>query len=138
MDERRRRRPPILPGLVRWNEIERGVIDHALRFTAPDTCSGHFYPARHDASSHSNCGRYPPMGLRVLLRADFPVSGLPRQARIIAVALKRNGMILADNGSPWYISGASNPHFDEDALHKLNRITGNDFVVVDTSRLRNG
>ena len=78
------------------------------------------------------------MGLRVRLRADFPVSGLPRQARMIAVALKRNGMILADNGSPPYISGASNPHFDDDALHKLNRITGNDFVVVDTSRLRNG
>src|SRR5919198_2029398 len=104
----------------------------------PETCSGHTYPARHDASSHSNCGRFPPMGLRVRLRKSFRVAGLPRQARIIAVALKRYGMILADNGSPWYISGASNAHFNDAALHKLDRITGADMVVVDTSHLRNG
>jgi hypothetical protein len=74
----------------------------------------------------------------VRLRRSFVTSSLPRQARIIAVALKRYGMILADNGSPWYVSGASNSHFNDAALHLLDRITGADLVVVDTSHLRNG
>jgi hypothetical protein len=128
---------PILPGLVRHYEVKAGVIDHALRFTAPDTCSGHIYPARHDAGSGS-CSVLPPMGLRVRLRASFDVSSLPRPARVIATALKRYGMILADNGSPWYIQGFSNPLFNDSALHELDRITGADLEVVDTSGLRNG
>jgi hypothetical protein len=128
---------PILPGLVRYSDVRRGVIDHALRFTAPSTCAGHIYPARHDAGSGS-CTVEPPMGLRVRLKRSFDVSGLPRQARVVAIALKRYGMILADNGSPWYVSGASNPHFNDAALHLLDRITGADLVVVDTRRLRNG
>jgi len=128
---------PILPGLVRHSEVKAGTIDHALRFTAPATCSGHIYPARHDAGSGS-CANLPPMGLRVRLRAGFPTSGLPRPARVIARALKRYGMILADNGSPWYIQGFSNPKFNDSALHLLDEIHGSDFVVVDTSSLRNG
>jgi hypothetical protein len=128
---------PILPGLVRHYEVKAGVIDHALRFTAPDTCAGHIYPARHDAGAGS-CNVLPPMGLRVRLKASFNVSTLPRPARVIATALKRYGMILADNGSPWYIQGFSNPLFNDSALHELDRITGADLEVVDTSGLRNG
>jgi hypothetical protein len=127
---------PILPGLARYQEDANGVIDHALRFTAPRTCSGHIYPARHDAGSGS-CASLPPMGLRVRLRASFDVSRLAPQARPIAVALKRYGMILADNGSPWYITGTSNARWSDDQLHTLGLITGRDLVVVDTSHLRN-
>jgi len=128
---------PILPGLVRHNEVKAGVIDHALRFTAPHTCSGHIYPARHDAGSGS-CANWPPMGLRVRLKASFSLAGVPRPVRVIGTALKRYGMILADNGSPWYISGFSNPRFSDAALHLLNQIHGSDLEVVDTSGLRNG
>jgi hypothetical protein len=129
---------PILPGLVRWNEVKKGVIDHALRFTVPTTCTHFVYPARHQAGSTSNCTDYPRMGERFRLRSDFPVSSLPRQARVIAVAMQRYGIIVADNGTEWYVQGASNSHFNDDGLRTLNQITGGDFVVVDTSTLRNG
>ena len=128
---------PILPGLVRYREVAAGLIDHALRFTAPTTRSAHIYPARHDAGSGSSLS-LPPMGLRVRLKASFDVSQLSPQARVIAIALQRYGMILADNGSPWYVSGASDPHFNDSDLHTLNRITGADLEVVVTSGLRNG
>jgi hypothetical protein len=128
---------PILPGLVRYQEDANGVINHALRFTAPDTCAGHIYPARHDAGS-GPCNVLPPMGLRLRLKASFNVASLPLQARPIAIALKRYGMILADNGSPFYISGVSNSLWNDDALHQLNLIHGNDFEVVDTRTLKNG
>ena len=128
---------PVLPGLVRYREVASGVIDHALRFTAPQTRSAHIYPARHDAGSGSSAA-LPPMGLRVRLKASFDLSRLSPQARVIAIALQHYGMILADNGSPWYVSGASDPSFDDDDLRTLNRITGADLEVVDTSGLRNG
>ncbi len=124
---------PIFPGLARYDEVARGSIDHALRFTAPCTAPRYVYPARHEASTCS--GFYPPMGLRVRLKASVNTSGLPYQARIVAEALKRYGLILADNGSPWYISGAPNPRWSDDALHQLDRLTGRDFEVVDTSSL---
>jgi hypothetical protein len=125
---------PILPGLARYDEVARGVIDHALRFTADSTRRAYVYPARHFASS-SNDPSLPPMGLRVRLKASVNISGLPYQARVVALALKRYGMILADNGSPWYISGAPNPRWNDDALHELGRLSGRDFEVVDTSSL---
>jgi len=125
---------PIFPGLVRWDEVERGVIDHALRFTAPETRRAYVYPARHYASS-SNDPSLPPMGLRVRLKASVDVASFPKQARVVLRALQRYGMILADNGSPWYISGAPNRHWSNDALHTLGRLTGADFEVVDTSSL---
>jgi hypothetical protein len=75
------------------------------------------------------------MGLRVRLKASVNISHLPRQARIVAQALKTYGMILADNGSPWFISGAPSPHWNDDALHQLDQLTGRDFQVVDTSSL---
>ena len=127
---------PILPGLVRYPEVAAGVIDHALRFTAPQTRDAHIYPARHDAGSGSSVS-LPPMGLRVRLKSSFDLSQLSPQARVVAVALQHYGMILADNGSPWYITGASNKRFNDDDLRTLNRITGRDLEVVDTSGLVN-
>jgi Bacterial TSP3 repeat len=128
---------PILPGLVRYDEVAAGEIDHALRFTAPQTRAAYIYPARHFASS-SNSASLPPMGLRVRLKATANLSGLSPDARVIAVALQRYGMILADNGSPWYVSGMSDPRFDDDVLHELDRFTGADLEVVDTTGLVNG
>jgi hypothetical protein len=125
---------PIFPGLARWDEVSRGVVDHALRFTAPRTRRAYVYPARHYASS-SDDPSLPPMGLRVRLKASVDISSFPRQARIVLQALKTYGMILADNGSPWYVSGAPSPHWSNDDLHTLGRITGADFEVVDTSSL---
>jgi len=126
---------PIFPGLVRWDEVKRGRINHALRFTVENTRRAYIYPARHYASD-SNNPSYPPMGLRVRLKANIPIGGFRRQARIVLKALKRYGMMVADNGSDRYISGAPNRHWSNDALHTLGRITGKDFEVVDTSSLR--
>jgi hypothetical protein len=128
---------PILPGLVRFDEVAAGAIAHALRFTASQTRRAYLYPARHYASS-STSASLPPMGLRVRLKASYNTAGLSPQAKVIAEALKRYGMILADNGSPWYITGASDPRFDDDVLHELDVITGRDLEVVDTSGLVNG
>jgi hypothetical protein len=125
---------PIFPGLARWDEVARGVIDHALRFTAAQTRRAYVYPARHYASSSSDPS-LPPMGLRVRLKASVNIGSFPRQARIVLRALQRYGMILGDNGSPWYVSGAPNRHWSNDALHSLGRLTGADFEVVDTSSL---
>jgi hypothetical protein len=128
---------PILPGLVRYGEVAAGVINHALRFTAPRTARRHIYPARHDASSRDDPA-LPPMGLRVRLKASVDISHFGPQARVILAALKKYGMILADNGSPWFITGVPDPRWNDDALHIINRINGSDFEVVDTSHLRNG
>jgi hypothetical protein len=128
---------PILAGLARYPEVAAGEIRHALRFTAPVTRRAYVYPARHYASE-SDDPALPPMGIRVRLKASVDISGFPRQARVVLRALKRYGMILADNGSPWYVTGAPHPRWDDDALHTLHRIKGSDFEVVDTSSLRNG
>jgi hypothetical protein len=125
---------PILPGLAQYSQVAAGAINHALRFTAPCTGPHYVYPARHIAPSCS--GPFaPPMGLRVRLKASVNISGLPYQARIVALALKRYGLILADNGSPWYISGAPDPRWNDSALHELDRLTGRDFQVVNTRSL---
>jgi hypothetical protein len=128
---------PILPGLVRYDEVAAGAINHALRFTTNHTRTSYIYPARHQAGS-SGSTSLPPMGLRVRLKASVDTSRFSPQARVIADALKRYGMILADNGSPWYISGMSDPHFDDDVMHELDVITGHDLEVVDTTGLVNG
>ena len=125
---------PIFPGLARYDEVSRGVIDHALRFTVEHTRRAYVYPARHYASS-SDDPSLPPMGLRVRLKAIVDISGFPRQARIVLQTLKTYGMIVADNGSNWYISGAPDPRWSNDALHTIGRITGGDFEVVDTTSL---
>jgi hypothetical protein len=125
---------PILPGLARYEELHGGGIDHALRFTAPRTRRAFVYPARHFASDSGN-PNLPAMGQRLRLRADFDVSGFPRQARAVLRALKRYGMILADNGAPWYLGGAPSRGWDNDDLHALGRVHGRDFEVVDTAGL---
>jgi hypothetical protein len=127
---------PILPGLARWDgDASTGHIDHALRFTVQRTRNTFIYPARHQASSSSDPS-LPPMGLRVRLKASVDISKLPRQARIVAQAMKTYGMIVADNGSNWYVSGAPSPKWSNDQLHALGALHGSDFEVVDTSKLR--
>jgi hypothetical protein len=126
---------PILPGLARYDEVRRGVIDHALRFTVRRTRRAYVYPARHFASN-SDDPSLPPMGLRVRLKASFGLSGYPRQARVVLTALKRYGMLVADNGSDWYITGSPNPAWRNDDLRTLGRVKGSEFEVVDTSTLR--
>jgi len=126
---------PMLPGLVRYDEVARGHIDHALRFTVESTRRAYIYPARHFASDATD-PNLPPMGLRVRLRVGFDISGYPRQVRVILTALKRYGMIVADNGANWYVSGAPDRRWNDDALHAIGNVTGADFEVVDTSTLR--
>jgi hypothetical protein len=127
---------PILPGLARWDgDASTGAIRHALRFTAERTRRAYVYPARHYASDSSDPS-LPPMGLRVRLKASVDVSHLPAQARLVAQAMKTYGLILADNGSPWYVSGAPSPKWSNDQLHALGALHGSDFEVVDTSKLR--
>jgi hypothetical protein len=126
---------PILPGLARFDEVARGRIDHALRFTAERTRRAYLYPARHHAGDSTDPS-LPPMGLRLRLRANYPLRGFGPQARIVLEALKRYGMILADNGSSLYVTGAPDPRWDNDDLHALGRVTGADFEVVDTRSLR--
>jgi hypothetical protein len=121
----------ILPGLARYDEVKRGRIDHALRFTVQRTRRAYVFPARHYASS-SDDPSLPPMGLRLRLKASFDVSGFPRQARIVLVALKRYGMLVSDNGSSWYITGAPDPRWSNDQLHTLGRVKGSDFEVVES------
>jgi len=115
---------PILPGLARY-----GDLNHALRFTVERTRRAFIYPARHYASSSTDPS-LPPMGLRVRLKASFKTSGFPPQARAVLETLKRYGMILADNGSNWYISGAPDPRWSNDDLHSLGQVHGSDFEVV--------
>jgi hypothetical protein len=128
---------PILPGLIRYDEVLRGVINHAIRFTAPRTRNSHIYPARHHAGE-SNDSSLPPMGLRVRLKASFNISGFSAKNRVILTALKRYGMILADNGSPWFITGVSSRRWNAKDLNQLKRIKGDSFEAVDTTSLRNG
>jgi hypothetical protein len=125
---------PILPGLARYPEVRRGRIDHALRFTASRTRRAFIYPARHFASNLTDPD-LPAMGQRLRLKAGFDISRFPRQSRIVLGALRRYGMILADNGSSWYVSGAPSRGWDNDDLHSLQGVPGSAFEVVDTSRL---
>ena len=126
---------PILPGLARYDEVSRGRIDHALRFTVSRTRRAYDWPARHYASSLTDPA-LPAMGARLRLKRDFDVTGFPRQSQVVLRALKEFGMILADNGSDWYVSGVPDPRWSNDDLHTLGRVPGSAFEVVDTSSLR--
>jgi hypothetical protein len=125
---------PILPGLARYPDVKSGTIDHALRFTVSETRRRYIYPARHFASDSRN-KNLPAMGQRLRLKKGFDISGFSSQTKVVLRALKVYGMIVADNGSDWYISGAPNKHWDNDALHELGRVLGKSFVAVDTSKL---
>jgi hypothetical protein len=125
---------PIFPGLVQYDEVASGKIDHALRFTVAQTSNSYIWPARHEASQSSNPD-YPPMGLRLRLKANVDISGFPAADQVILTALKQYGMIVADNGSNWYLSGASDSRWNDDILNQLKTIPGSDFEVVDTTSL---
>lgn len=125
---------PILPGLVRRDEVvEAKAIRHALRFTCRLTRRAYVTPARHFAS-RSNDPKLPPMGMRVRLKASVTIDRFPPEARVILTALKRYGMLLADNGGDWFVSGAPDPRWDDEALATLKRIKGRDFEVVKMGR----
>jgi hypothetical protein len=121
---------PIFPGLVRYDEVvEQGAILHALRFTVSHTRHGYVYPARHYASSDTS-PLVPPMGMRVRLKASYDISGYPASARVILQALKTYGMIVADNGSDWFISGAPDARWNDTELNTLKQVQGGNFEVV--------
>lgn len=121
---------PIFPGLVRYDEVvEKGIINHALRFTVQNTRNAFVHPATH-AASNSNNPNYPPMGMRVRLKAGFDISGFTPHVQVILKALKKYGMFVADNGSNWYISGAPDSRWDDDELGELKTIPGSNFEVV--------
>jgi hypothetical protein len=124
----------ILAGLVRYDEVAAGRIDHAIRMTAQTTRRAYVWPATHFASDSSSAS-LPPMGLRLRLKFNVDISRLPTQARIVAQAMKTYGVILADNGSPWFLSGEPDNRWSNDALHALGGLTGANFEAVDVSGL---
>jgi hypothetical protein len=129
---------PIFPGLVRYDEVmERKVITHALRFTCQKSRRAYVYPARHWASKLTD-PNLPPMGMRVRLKAGFDISHFPAPAQVILTALKKYGMILADNGSNLFISGVPDPRWDTDALAALRQVKGSDLEVVEMGDLVKG
>jgi hypothetical protein len=125
---------PIYPGLVLYEEVASGTIKHAIRFTASDTRNTHVWPARHHASSLTGVN-YPPMGQRFRLKASYDISAYSEHIQVILRAFKEYGLILADNGSPWYISGAPDPRWNNDILHEWDDIPGSAFEAVDVSAL---
>ena len=126
---------PILPGLARYEEVARGRIDHALRFTVRETRRAYVWPARHFASDETSPD-LPPMGMRFRLKRSYPIAGFPRQARIVLQALKQYGMIVADNGSDWFLSGAPHAKWSNEQLRTLHRVPGSAFEVVDGTKLK--
>jgi len=125
---------PILPGLVRYDEVAGGEIRHAIRFTVPQTRNTYVWPARHYASNLSGV-KYPPMGQRFRLKTSFDISSFSPDVQVILTALKKYGMILADNGSSWYLSGVPDDRWNNDDLHEFGQITGAAFEAVDVSSL---
>lgn len=126
---------PILPGLLRWNEVKAGRVDHAIRFTTDVTSRHHLWPARHDAGS-TDSWAYPPMGARFRLRASFDAAGFSARARAVITAMKTYGLVLADNGSPWFFTGERNRNWPPALVEELKRIPASAFEAVDTSSLR--
>ena len=126
---------PILAGLVRYDEVASGTITHALRFTVPHTRNTFVWPGRHQASDLAGA-QYPAMGQRFRLRANFDLTGYTPLMQVILRALKKFVMMVADNGSAWYLSGAPDPRWDDNDLHTLGQLTGNDFEAVDVSALQ--
>jgi hypothetical protein len=125
---------PILVGLVRYEEVARGRVDHAIRVTVDRSQAAHLWPARHHAGQAG--ASLPPMGLRLRLRAGVDIAGYPSQARVILQATRTHGLVVADNGSSGFIGGVPDERWDNDALHQLRRVTLADFEAVDTTPLR--
>jgi hypothetical protein len=128
---------PILPGLVRYDEVAAGKITHAIRFTVAKTRKAYVSPARHQAGSSSSSS-LPPMGMRVRLKKSFKISGYPKQARVILQAMKTYGLILADNGSNWFFSGAPDSRWSDTQLNTLKKVPGSAFEVVKMGKIAKG
>ena len=125
----------ILPGLLRYDEVESGTIDHAIRFTTNITTRAYLWPARHQAGSTSSSA-YPPMGARFRLKASYPIaSSLRADTKAVLRAMKTYGLVLADNGSPWYFQGTADPRWPTALLDQLKQIPASAFQAVDTSSL---
>src|SRR4029077_14477575 len=122
-------------GLVRWDEVQSGRIDHALRFTVSRTQRGFIHPATHQAGSTTD-PNVPPMGARFRLRADFDISRFTGASRVVLECLKRYGMFVADNGSNWYISGSTDNRWNDNDLHQLKTVPGSAFEVVATGTVQ--
>ena len=125
---------PILPGLLRWNEVRDRKVDHAIRFTTDVTSRHHLWPARHDAGSKDS-KKYPPMGARFRLKSGFSPDGLGPAARAVVAAMKTYGLVLADNGSPWFFQGEQHRKWPDRLIADLKQIPASAFVAVDTSAL---
>lgn len=125
---------PVLPGLIHYDEVASGVIDHAIRFTVPETRRAYVWPARHYASNLTG-SQYPPMGQRFRLKSSYDISGFAAEVQTILQAMKTYGLILADNGSAWYISGIPDERWDNDVLRQLKAVPGSAFEAVDVSSL---
>jgi hypothetical protein len=121
---------PVFPGLVRYDEVMAGAINHALRFTVWQTQRAYISPARHYGSSNDQYA--PPMGLRLRLKASYDISRNTGQAKVVLAALKKYGMMVADTGTSWFISGATDARWDDDDLDQLKRVPGSAFEVVKT------
>jgi hypothetical protein len=126
---------PILPGLLRFGEVRSGNVDHAIRFTTDVTDRSHLWPARHDAGSVSDAS-YPPMGARFRLKSSFPIDSYRADTRAVLRAMQRYGLVLADNGSPWFFQGARDARWPTALLDQLKTIPASAFVAVDTSSLQ--
>jgi hypothetical protein len=120
----------ILPGLLRYEDIEAGEVKHAVRFSVPKSQHGYVWPARHFGSKLDDAS-YPPMGQRFRLKADVDISGYSKVNQIILKGLKKYGLVVADNGAPWYVMGAPDKRWNDDDLHKLTALKGSDFEAVD-------
>jgi hypothetical protein len=128
---------PIFPLLARYPEVASGQIDHALRVTVPETQDGYIHPATHFASSSSD-PNLPPMGLRLRLKASYSLAGFNGESLVILEALKRYGLIVADNGSPWFITGAPNPGWNDENLEEIKQVPGSEFEAVETGPILRG
>ena len=125
---------PILPGLLRWKEVDAGKVDHAIRFTTDVTDRRYVWPARHQAGSVNN-RNYPPMGARFRLKSSYDISGFSGQTRVVLRAMQRYGLVLADNGSPWYFQGDASRKWSGRLISEFKQVPARAFVAVDTSSL---
>ncbi len=126
---------PILPGLLRWDEVKRGYVDHAIRFTVSASQKNYLWPARHQAGSTSSPG-VAPMGARFRLKQSFDISGYSTHAKVVLSAMKRHGMVVADNGSDWFFQGTSDSRWPAQLISELKGIPAAGFEAVDTSTLQ--
>ncbi len=128
---------PIFPLLARYPDVASGQIDHALRVTVPQTQRGYIHPATHFASASSDPS-LPPMGLRLRLKASYSLAGFHGESLVILEALKRYGLIVADNGSPWFITGAPDPRWNDEDLEQLKQVPGSEFEAVESGPILHG